>query len=127
MKKNSGNIPRHKMAEFEGKMKNYISWRWSGVSFYQSFFIVFVTSAILLFADIITGGDLILRVIILVLLIILSFDLYRKMLRQTSKPVFVCENLIGTLEGKPTRIKEKCGKGYLAFNLSGIHHEEVKR
>ena len=54
--KMNNKIEEQKMQEFRDKMVNYSTWRWSGVSLYQSVFIVFLTSAILIFVDIISRG-----------------------------------------------------------------------
>lgn len=117
-------IPKEKLTEYELRMKNYSDWRWSGVSFYQGIFIAFVTATIILFLDIIAGQDLILKLIILTILIFSSYQLYRKMLEQTQKPIAICENAIGTLEGKPKTVKGEDGKDYTIMKLSGMHFKK---
>jgi len=126
--KTTGNIKdKIKLSEFELRTKNYSEWRWSGVSFYQGIFIAFVTAAIILLLDILAGQDLFLKIIVLAFLIFGSYELYKKMLKQTQKPVFICDNMIGTLEGEPKLIKDKDGKGYYVMNISGVHHQEDKK
>ena len=46
------------------------------------------------------------------------------MFKQTQKPIAICENAIGTLEGKPKIIKGKDGKEYAVMNISGMHFKE---
>jgi len=114
-------IPSEKLTEFEVRMKNYSNWRWSGVSLYQGIFIAFVTATIILFLDIVAKQDLALKLIILGFLIIGSYELYKKMLKQTQKPIAICENAIGTLEGKPKKVKGSDGKEYAIMKISGMH------
>jgi len=124
-------ISKEKLTEYELRMKNYSDWRWSGVSLYQGIFIAFVTATIILFLDILAKQDLTLKIVILILLILISYELYHKMLKQTQKPIIACENMVGTLEGEPKLIKDKDGKGYYIMNISGVHHikgeSEVKK
>jgi len=108
-------------------MKNYSDWRWSGVSFYQGIFIALVTAIIILSLDLLAGQDLFLKILILALLIFGSYELYRKMLKQTQKPIAICENAIGTLEGEPKIIKGEDGIEYAVMNLSGMHFKEGKK
>ena len=120
-------IPPEKLTEFEVRMKNYSDWRWSGVSFYQGIFIALVTAIIILSLDLLAGQDLFLKILILALLIFGSYELYRKMLKQTQKPIAICENAIGTLEGEPKIIKGEDGIEYAVMNLSGMHFKEGKK
>ena len=124
--KNNDKPSDTKMVEYELRMKNYSDWRWSGVSLYQGIFIAFVTAAIILALDIIAGQDLFLKLIVLVFLISGSYELYQKMFIQTQKPIAICENAVGTLEGKPKIIKDGTGKEYTIMKLSGVHHTEIK-
>jgi len=123
-------IPKKKMEEFRDRMMNYSTWRWSGVSLYQSIFIVFLTSAIIIFVDLISQGDPVFKIVTLVLLILISFELYRRMIIQASKPIFVAENMIATLEDKPVNVKDKDGKVYSVMKISSVLHNndsEVKK
>jgi len=117
-------ISKEKLTEYELRMKNYSDWRWSGVSFYQGIFIAFVTAAIILALDIFAGQDLYLKLIILAFLIFGSYEMYRKMFKQTQKPIAISENAIGTLEGKPKIVKGKDGKEYAIMKISGMHFNE---
>ena len=117
-------ISKEKLTEFEVRMKNYSDWRWSGVSFYQGIFIAFVTATIILFLDIVAGQDLLLKLILLIILLFSSYVLYRKMLEQTQKPIAICENAIGTLEGQPKTVMGKDGEKYTIMKLSGMHFKE---
>jgi len=125
--KSKPSIDEKKMQEFKDGMTNYNNWRWNSVSLYQSIFIIFITSVILILVDLIADKDILLKIIILFILIILSFFLYRKMLQQTQKPIFVCENVIGTIEHGPVNVKAEDGKEHSIFNLSGMHHKEIKK
>ena len=120
-------ISKEKREEFNNKMMNYSTWRWSGVSLYQSAFIVFLTAAILLLVDIIAENDRILKAIILIILIFLSLDMYKKMLRQASKPIFVCENMVATVEKGPHNVKAEDGQVYSVFSISNAVHDENKK
>ncbi len=115
-------INGQKMQEFRDRMQNYQSWRWNLVSLYQSIFIVFTTSAILILVDFISEGDIVIKLIILIFLVIFSIFFINKAFRQTQKPIFVCENAIGTIEGEPVTVKDKDGKEYSIFKISGAHH-----
>lgn len=120
-------IPPEKLTEFEVRMKNYSDWRWSGVSFYQGIFIALVTAIIILSLDLLAGQDLFLKIFILALLIFGSYELYKKMLKQTQKPIAICENAIGTLEGEPKIVKGNDGIEYAVMNLSGMHFKERRK
>jgi len=117
-------IPKEKLTEYELRMKNYSDWRWSGVSLYQGVFIAFVTAIIILSLDIIAKQDLFLKLMILAFLIFGSYELYKKMLKQTQKPIAICANAIGTLEGKPKKVKGEDGKEYAIMKISGMHFKE---
>ncbi len=117
-------ISKEKLIEYELRMKNYSDWRWSGVSFYQGIFIAFMTAAIILALDILAGQDLYLKLIILALLILGSYEMYRKMFKQSQKPIAISDNAIGTLEGKPKIVKGKDGKEYAVMKISGMHFKE---
>ena len=120
-------ISKEKLTEYELRMKNYSDWRWSGVSLYQGIFIAFVTATIILALDIIAEQDLYLKLILLVFLIFGSYKMYRKVFKQTQKPIAICENAIGTLEGKPKVVKGEDGKEYAIMKISGMHFkEEIK-
>ena len=120
-------ISNEKLTEFEVRMKNYSDWRWSGVSFYQGIFIALVTAIIILSLDLLAGQDLFLKIFILALLIFGSYELYKKMLKQTQKPIAICENAIGTLEGEPKIVKGNDGIEYAVMNLSGMHFKERRK
>ena len=120
-------ISREKLTEDELRMKNYSDWRWSGVSLYQGIFIAFITATIILALDVIAEQDLYLKLILLVFLIFGSYKIYRKMFKQTQKPIAICENAIGTLEGKPKIVKGKDGKEYTIMKISGIHYDGDKK
>jgi len=120
-------VPDQKMQELRDKAMNYHTWRWSGVSLYQSVFVVFVTAAVILLVDMISGEDKILKGLLLVLLISLSLDFYKRMLRQTSKPIFVCENMVATVENGPYRVKEKDGMDYYVYSISNPVHQVENR
>ena len=117
-------MPKEKLTEFELRMKNYSDWRWSGVSLYQGMFIAFVTAAIILLLEILVKQDLILKLIVLAALILSAYELYRKNLEQTQKPIAISENAIGTLEGKPKMVKGRDGKEYVIMNISGMHFKD---
>ena len=117
-------MPKKKLTEFELRMKNYSDWRWSGVSLYQGMFIAFVTAAIILLLEILVKQDLILKLIVLAALILSAYELYRKNLEQTQKPIAISENAIGTLEGKPKMVKGRDGKEYVIMNISGMHFKD---
>lgn len=117
-------ISKEKLTEYELRMKNYSDWRWSGVSFYQGIFIAFVTATIILALDIFAGQDLYLKLIILAFLIFGSYEMYRRMFKQTQKPIAISENAIGTLEEKPKIVKGKDGKEYAIMKISGMHFKE---
>ena len=122
MKNKTPEIDEQKMQEYKDRATNYQTWRWNNVSFYQSIFIVFVTSTILIFVDLIAGKDISFKIFILPPLIFLSFYFYQKALRQTQKPIIVLDNSIGTIEGKSVKVKGEDGEEYSIFKISGAHH-----
>jgi len=115
-----------KMQEFKDRITNYSTWRWSGVSLYQSIFVVFVTSAILILVDLISRDDWIFKILIIFILILVSLVLYKQMLRQVSKPIFVADNMIATIESKPVTIKGNDGENYSVMNISMIVPNKIK-
>ena len=123
----SNKIPKEKLTELGLRMKNYSNWRWSGVSFYQGLFIAFVTATIVLLLDLLAGQDLLLKLLILALLLFGSYRLYGKMLKQTQKPIAICENAVGTLEEEPKIVKGKDGMEYAVMKISGMHFKGNKK
>lgn len=111
-------IDNKKREEFKDKIIHYNTWRWSGVSLYQSIFVVFLTSAILVLIDLTIKEDLTSKIFLIICLVIGSFLLYTKMIKQASKPIFVAENMVATLESEPQLFKAEDGKEYYIMKFS---------
>lgn len=117
------NIPPEKIKEFEEKMKNFQYIRQNRASLFQGIFVALLTSALVLLVNLISEEDISLQIVLIILIILIAWQIYVFSLKQTQKPIFVCENAVGTIEGKPVEIKGKDGNDYLAFKLSDFIHQ----
>jgi len=117
-KSRTGEIPENKKQEFFDKLKNFEYLRQNRVSRYQGIYIALLVASAILFIDFIAGNDMVFKIIVLVILIILAEGVYKKYLIQTQKPVFVCENAVGTVEKGSHYVKAKNGEEYAIFSIS---------
>lgn len=111
-------ISKDKNEEFIDRIKNFEYLRQERTSRYQSIYLALLVSVIILVVDMIAGTDIFLKAMLIILLVIIAEVTYRKFLIQTQKPVFVCENAVGTIEKGPHYVKDKDGTEYAIFGLS---------
>ena len=120
-----GEIPENKMREFRDEMEKFSYLRQNRVSYWQAIAIVFGTSAIILLTDLIVGENIVFKLILIVLMFLIANFSYRQSIKQTQKPIFVCDNAIGTVEIMQN-VKDKDGKEYTIFQMSDFIHKENK-
>ena len=109
---------------FSQRRKNFEKLREKRFSLFEGVFIAFLTASIIILVDLVAGEDKIFKVIILVFLLIISWDLYKRMFVQTQKPVVCLGNAIGTIEKGPHIVKDKKGKEWAIFGVSDFIHED---
>jgi len=119
-------ISEQKMQEFRDRMQGYNYLRQNRVSYWQAIAIVFGTSAIILLVDLIVKDDMLIKLILIIALFLFANWAYRQSVKQTQKPICICENAIGTLEGEPKMIKGKDGKEYAVLNMRDFICNENK-
>ena len=113
---------------FKSRVKNFENLREKRFSLFEGIFIAFVTASIILTVDLIAGEDKFLKIILILFLVFISFELYKKMFIQTQKPVISCMNAIGTVEHGPHIVKDKKGMEWAIFSVSDfIYEDEAKR
>ncbi len=117
-----GEIPENKMREFKDEMEKFSYLRQNRVSYWQAIAIVFSTSAIILLTDLIVGENIVFKLILIVLMFLIANWSYRQSIKQTQKPIFVCDNAIGTVE-RMQNVKDKDGKEYSIFQMSDFIHK----
>ena len=105
--------------EFIKTIKKYDFLRNQRVNYYQGIYISLLVAAIVLFVDLIAKTDIVLKIILIIFLIAIAELVYRKSVIQAQKPVFVCENAVGTLE-KRIDFKDENGKEWATCKISDL-------
>ncbi len=119
-------VSKEKMQEFRDRMESYNYLRQNRVAYWQSIAIVFGTSAVILLINLITKDNLFLQIVIILGLFILANLAYKQSVKQTQKPIFVGDNIIGTVEKNPVSVKDKDGREYSIFSMSDIQYNADK-
>jgi len=118
------NLTKEQEREFEDKIKKFEEIRKVRFSLFEGIFIAFLTSIIILTTDLVAGEDKIFKFLLILLLVIVSWQLYKLMLKQTQKPVIALGNAIGTIEHGPVNVTGEDGQVYSIFKVSDFIHEE---
>jgi len=118
-------ISRQKEKEIEDKIRRYEYIRQNKVAFYQSLFTAVLAIAISLIIDLVSPTNLTFKILLILILITLSHFFYMRSLNQTQKPVFIAENLIGTIE-KDAQVITKNGK-FAIYGLTNVIYEPSEK
>lgn len=105
--------------EFIKIIKRYDFLRNQRINHYQGIYISLLVAAIVLFVDLISKTDIMLKIILIIFLVGVAEAVYWRSVTQAQKPVFVCKNAVGTLE-KRIDFKGKNGEEYTTCLVSDL-------